>query len=95
MYAILISAGNAILGFLLRKVVIKFLLFGALYVLCVEIPPLIVSHLPDTSSIQTVLDGLPDGTWFFLNLFEFPHGVSVVVSALFTRFFIRRIPFLG
>ncbi|ELD0486781.1 DUF2523 domain-containing protein [Escherichia coli] len=95
MFSILISAGNAILGFLLRKAVIKFILFGVLYILCVEIPPLIVSHLPDVSSVQSVISNLPDGTWFFLNLFEFSHGVSIVVSALFTRFFIRRIPFFG
>ncbi|EBR4270926.1 DUF2523 domain-containing protein [Salmonella enterica] len=95
MFAILIAAGNTVLAFLLRKVVIKFVLFGALYILCTEVPQLIAEHLPDISSIQTVLNTLPDGTWFFLDLFEFPHGVSAVVSALFVRFFIRRIPFFG
>lgn len=95
MYAILISAFNSLLGFVLRKAVIKFVLFGAIYVLCTSIPPLISAHLPDTKSIQTLLNALPDGTWFFLNVFEFPKGVSMFMSAYFVRFFIRRIPFFG
>lgn len=95
MFAILLSAFNAVLGFVFRKLVIKFLLFGALYWLCTEIPSLIVAHLPDISSVQTLFDRMPDSVIYFANYFYVPQGVTAIISALFVRFFIRRIPFLG
>ncbi|EBA4957099.1 DUF2523 domain-containing protein [Salmonella enterica subsp. enterica] len=95
MFAILISALNTMLSFLLRRVVFKFVLFGALFVLCTAIPPLITSHLPDVGSLYKLLNSVPDGVWYFLGVFEFPRGLSVVIPAYFVRFFIRRIPFFG
>ncbi|EJA8226233.1 DUF2523 domain-containing protein [Salmonella enterica] len=95
MFAILISALNTMLGFLLRRVVFKFILFGALFVLCTAIPPLITAHLPDVNAVHQLLISIPDGIWYFLNIFEFPRGLSVVIPACFVRFFIRRIPFFG
>ncbi|EGB7049010.1 DUF2523 domain-containing protein [Salmonella enterica] len=95
MFAILISAFNTMLAFVLRKAVIKFILFGALFALCTAISPLITSHLPDVDVIKTLLNDIPDSIWFFMNVFEFPRGLSIVIPAYFVRFFIRRIPLIG
>ncbi|EDY0584506.1 DUF2523 domain-containing protein [Salmonella enterica subsp. enterica] len=53
------------------------------------------SHLPDVGSLYKLLNSVPDGVWYFLGVFEFPRGLSVVIPAYFVRFFIRRIPFFG
>ncbi|HBA9513473.1 TPA: DUF2523 domain-containing protein [Escherichia coli] len=95
MFAVLISAFNTVLAFVLRKVTVKFLLFGALYWLCTEIPSLIAVHFPDISSVQALFDRMPDGVIYFANYFYVPQGLTAIISALFVRFFIRRIPFLG
>ncbi|EPD1512537.1 DUF2523 family protein [Klebsiella pneumoniae] len=38
---------------------------------------------------------LPDSVWFWLNLFQIPTGISMMVSAIITRFIIRRLPVIG
>ncbi|EGI16500.1 putative phage-related membrane protein [Escherichia coli M605] len=38
---------------------------------------------------------MPDDVIYFANYFYVPQGVTAIISALFVRFFIRRIPFLG
>jgi len=84
------------MGFLLRSIVVKFvLLFGLFYVVQEFIPVLLsivnVSPLP----LVNLFAQLPDSVWYFLNLFQVPSGISLMVSAIITRFIIRRIPVIG
>ncbi|EEC0439665.1 DUF2523 domain-containing protein [Salmonella enterica] len=95
MFAVILSALNTLLAFVLRRVVIKFVLFGALYWLCTEIPPLLAAHFPDVTVIQRLFNQLPDSMIYFINYFYLTQGIMALISALFVRFFIRRIPFLG
>lgn len=95
MFAILIAAFNTALEFLLSKVVIKFVVMGALYVLVTAVVGQISSHLPATDSVNEFLQQIPDSVWYYLNVFNFSQGVAIIFPAWFTRFFIRRIPFFG
>nr|WP_240348866.1 DUF2523 family protein [Pectobacterium aquaticum] len=84
------------LGFLLRSVVMKFtVMFGLFFVVQEFVPVLLslinVSPLP----LVDLFNQLPDSVWFFLNLFQVPTGISLMISAIVTRFIIRRIPIIG
>ncbi|WP_447535875.1 hypothetical protein [Escherichia coli] len=46
MFAIFIAAINTALGFIFRTALIKFVMFSAIYIMVVEVLPLIVTHLP-------------------------------------------------
>ena len=92
----MLAAIYAALGFLLRSVVIKFVfLFGLIYIVQEFTPVLIdlidVSPLP----VAELFAQLPDSVWFWLNLFQVPAGISMMVSAIIARFIIRRIPVIG
>ncbi|HHB9069298.1 TPA: DUF2523 family protein [Klebsiella pneumoniae] len=50
-----------------------------------------VSPLP----VAELFAQLPDSVWFWLNLFQVPAGISMMVAAIITRFIIRRIPVIG
>ncbi|HAJ2335984.1 TPA: DUF2523 domain-containing protein [Escherichia coli] len=95
MFAIFISAINTALGFIFRTALIKFVIFSSVYILVIEVLPLIISHLPDGANISDLFLRLPPSVLWFLNLTSFDVIFPVVVSALFTRFFIRRIPFFN
>ncbi|HDK0046715.1 TPA: DUF2523 domain-containing protein [Escherichia coli] len=95
MFGILFSALNATLAFLLRQVVIKSVLFVALWLLTTELAEVISGYLPASNGIQSLFNLLPDGVVWFLNLCQFQTGITACISAWFTRFFIRRIPVLG
>ncbi|HEL8026001.1 TPA: DUF2523 domain-containing protein, partial [Escherichia coli] len=55
----------------------------------------ITERLPVVSDISSLFNSLPSSVLWFLNLFSFDVALPVVVSAMFTRFFIRRIPFIN
>ncbi|NUW61932.1 DUF2523 family protein [Cronobacter muytjensii] len=95
MFGILVSAFNSVLSYLLRTVVIKFAVFSALFLVVKELMGAITDLLPKSSNLQSLFDSLPDAAWYFLNLFQVPFGISLVISALFTRFIIRRLPVIG
>lgn len=40
-------------------------------------------------------DAIPDGVWYFMNLFEIHLGLGLVMAAYGIRFFIRRLPVVG
>jgi len=40
-------------------------------------------------------DAIPDGVWYFMNLFEIHLGLGLVIAAYGLRFFIRRLPVVG
>jgi len=96
MYGILISAFNAILGYVLRSVIVKFVLYFALYFFVSETISFLQSKqlLPSASSLA-VLGSIAEGTWYFLDLFAFSVGAPMIVSAFVARFIIRRLPFIG
>lgn len=97
MFAILVSALNSILGFVLRSVIVKFVLFFGLFFITTEFIQVLTSSglLPSASSLSGLFGGIPSAVWYFLNLFSFSTGVSALVSAWATRFIIRRIPVIG
>lgn len=95
MFGILLSALNSILGWVFRSLLIKFALFFALYFITSEFVGFIAALLPNASSINGALSGITAGTWFFLDAFHLPMGISALVSAYATRFIIRRMPVIG
>ncbi|MBH3382255.1 DUF2523 domain-containing protein [Pseudomonas asiatica] len=40
-------------------------------------------------------DALPDGVWYFMNLFQVQWGLSLVLASYCVRFLIRRLPVIG
>lgn len=95
MFGILLSAFYAVLGFLLRSVLVKFVAFFALFFITTEFIQLVVPMLPGASSLASAFSAQAPGVWFFLDLFKVGFGVSACLSAFVTRFIIRRIPVIG
>lgn len=95
MFGILVSALNVAMGFILRTVVIKFIVFFALYFIVQAFIPVLVSLLPKSIDIAGLFNSLPDSVWYFINLFMVTEGIKLMFSALLTRFIIRRIPIIG
>lgn len=97
MFAILVSAANVALGFLLRSVVAKFFLYFALYFFVTEAISLLQSShvLPTAASLVGAFGAIGNDVWYFLDLCAFSFGAPLVVSAYVTRFIIRRLPIIG
>ena len=45
--------------------------------------------------IQNTTFNFPDSVTFWINMFELPFGLAVMVSAITLRFILRRIPVIG
>ncbi|MEQ9857056.1 DUF2523 family protein [Pectobacterium versatile] len=92
----MLSALYVALGFLLRSVVMKFAVMFGLFFIVQEFVPVLLS-LINVSPLPLVelFSQLPDSAWFFLNLFQVPTGMALMISAIVTRFIIRRIPLIG
>jgi Protein of unknown function (DUF2523) len=95
MYGLLFSAFNGALGFLLRSVVVKMVVYFALYFITTEFIAIIATLLPTASNLNSAFAGIPAGVWYFLDLFAFSQGLPIVLSAVVTRFIIRRLPIIG
>lgn len=97
MFAIMSSVFNAVLGFVFRSLIVKFVVFFGLFFVTTEFVQVLVSSglLPSASSLNGVFGGIPSGIWYFLDLFNFSMGFSTVLSAFVARFIIRRLPVIG
>lgn len=95
MFGILVSAFNLILGWIVRSVLVKFVLFFGLYFVTTEFLQVISSLLPSANALTGALSGISASTSYFLDIFAFQTGLSLVISAYVTRFMIRRIPVIG
>ena len=95
MFGILLSAGNALLGWLVRGVLVKFVVMIALYWIVAELVSVMASFLPTGSGLTSAFGGIGAATWYFLDLFAFSNGAPLLIAALVTRFLIRRIPVIG
>lgn len=95
LWSLLLSAVNTALGFVFRAVLVKFVVFTALFAITAALVPVLGSMLPNSQGLSGALGGIPSGVWYMLDLFNFSTGFPVIVSAYVTRFIIRRIPVIG
>ena len=95
MWAFVLPAIYAAASWFMRVVVLKFVMFSILFFIVTEFLGFITSKLPGASSLTGAFGSIPEGIWYFLDLFQFSFGVSAVLSAYILRFSIRRIPFIG
>ena len=95
---IILSLFCVLLGFVFIGIVANFFVFFSLFYITTEfIPVVIVLFIPDNliPDLNSLFGYLPSSMWYFLNLIEFPFGVSLFISALLARFIIRRLPIIG
>lgn len=95
---LLLSLLSETLGFVFKGIVAKFFIFFSLFYVTTEFVPLVIEmFIPDNliPNLNTLLNGFPESVWFFLNLFKFPLALSLCISAMLSRFIIRRIPLIG
>lgn len=97
MFGIILSALNVLLGFLIRSVIVKFVIFFGLFFITTEFIQVLASAgiLPNATSVSTSLGSIPSGVWYFLDLFNVSAGIPIIFSAYVARFIIRRIPVIG
>lgn len=87
-----------LIGFLLRELIVKFVVFTAVFGLLAIFTPVAIGYigpLLSTSSLNSSFAGLSSGVWFFLDAFQLPYGVPLLISAWVARFLIRRLPVIG
>lgn len=91
------AALYSVMGFLLRAVIVKFALFFALWFVTTEFIAVLqgTGLLPSIGALSGPFSALPSGVGFWLDLFAFTDGAHMIVSAISTRFIIRRIPLIG
>ncbi|MIE73196.1 DUF2523 domain-containing protein [Salmonella enterica subsp. diarizonae] len=92
---LLIAALGEILAFVFRQIVVKFILFTVMYLLLTQLAPLVTSYLPNGANVSSLFNSLPSAVLWFLNISAFDVTFPMIIVAYFTRFFIRRIPFIG
>lgn len=86
---------TSVISWFVRSVLVKFFIMFSLFFVVSEFIPILVKLLPNSTNLSDLFNLLPDSVWFFLNYFKIPTGITLVISALLTRFLIRRIPIIG
>lgn len=95
MFGILLSALNTALAFVVRSLIVKFVIYFALFFVTTEFISVITNMLPTGSALSQAFGGIGGDVWYFLNLFNIRAGVPLILSAWVTRFIIRRLPIIG
>lgn len=96
MFSIVVSALFTVLGWVVRSVLIKFVVFFALFFVTTEFVKVLVSSvLPESDGLFSALTMVSPGLAWLMNLMLIPQGLTVMFTALLTRFVIRRIPLIG
>lgn len=86
---------TSVISWFVRSVLVKFFIMFSLFFVVSEFIPILVKLLPNSTNLSDLFNLLPESVWFFLNYFKIPTGITLVISALLTRFLIRRIPIIG
>jgi hypothetical protein len=87
-----------VLAWIFREIVVKFLIFTALFGIIAFFVPYAVGYLSPfliTGGLTSAFDFVPSGVWFFLDFFRLDYGIPLLISAFVARFLIRRLPVIG
>jgi hypothetical protein len=86
---------SSIVGWLFRTVLIKFVVFTAMYLVVSAVVGYLIAKLPGPSDLNAGLAAWTPAMWFFADLTMWTQFFPGVISAFILRFAIRRIPFFG
>lgn len=95
MFGRVLSALFSLAGWVFQSVIVKFILFFGLFFVTTEFIQVIVPLLPGVTNLTNAFSAQSPGVWYFLDIFKIDYGVSACLSAVVTRFIIRRIPLIG
>ena len=97
MYGVIFAALSSLMQFLVRGVIVKCFIFVALFYVTTEFVPVIIElFLPkNIPNIKELFNALPNSILYFLYILKVPTGISMFISALLSRFIIRRLPIIG
>ena len=86
-----------LVSWLIRSVVVKFIVLGALFFAIEALMPRLIAQLVawSPSSLTSAFSGVAPGVWWFLDKFALDLGIPLALSAHATAFAIRRIPVIG
>ena len=87
-----------VLSFLLRDVIVKFVILTAVFSLVAVFIPVVINLISPflgVSSLSSVFSAIPAGVWYFADFFNIGFGLPLLISAYVARFIIRRLPFIG
>ncbi len=88
----------AVFVWLLRAVVVKAVVFTAIFAAVLILVPVVISYLGgfvSSGGLNSAFGNLSGGVWFFLDSFNIAYGLPLVISAWVSRFLIRRLPVVG
>lgn len=97
MYAILASALAAAFNWLVRGVVVKFVVFSALAYIVGYIIEFMLTKVDfaGIAGIGTLVSALPSGLLYYVGVFKLDVGIPMIIAAYVIRFGIRRLPIVG
>jgi hypothetical protein len=97
MWSFFTSAINVALGFIFKLGTIKFVVFGALSLLLAPLMSLLMGLIDSTglNGIPSLVGQLPSDILFYMGVFRLDVGLPMLIAAMLTRFFIRRLPVVG
>lgn len=87
-----------LITWIFRDVVVKFLVFAAVFALVAFLVPKAVAYLGNfinPGGLTSAFGAVGPGVWFFLDFFQLGYGLPLVISAYVARFLIRRLPIIG
>lgn len=87
-----------VVTWIFRDVVVKFLVFAAVFALVAFLVPKAIAYLGNfinPGGLTSAFSAVGPGVWFFLDFFQLGYGLPLVISAYVARFLIRRLPVIG
>ena len=91
-------AFRPILTWIFSTTVIKGVVLTLLAVLVASLFDWLWSIFPSWATPQALndwLEAIPSGMWWFLDFTNINYGLPLIISAVFIRFLIRRMPLVG